>query len=144
MNGYLLFILFVILAGYLLEGLVSYLNLRSLDPELPVELSDVFDREKYARSQEYTRVTTRFSLLENTVITSATILFILLGGFNRIDALARSFGFGTIITGLIFTGLLVLLSGLIGLPFSIYSTFVIEERFGFNRTTVRTFILDLL
>ncbi len=144
MNGYLLFILAVILAGYLLEGLVSYLNLRSLDPDLPVEFRDVFDREKYARSQEYTRVTTRFSLLESTVMTAATVFFILIGGFNWIDTLARSFHFGTIVTGLIFTGLLVLLSGMISLPFSIYSTFVIEERFGFNTTSARTFVLDLL
>ena len=144
MNGYLLFILAVILVSYLLEGLISYLNIRSLDPELPVEFSDVFDKEKYAQSQEYTRVTTRFSLVENTVMTTATVFFILAGGFNWIDTVARSLGFDTIITGLFFTGLLVLLSGIIGMPFSIYSTFVIEERFGFNTTTVKTFLLDLV
>lgn len=144
MNGYLLFILAVILVSYLLEGLISYLNIRSLDPELPVEFSDVFNKEKYAQSQEYTRVTTRFSLVENTIMTAATVFFILVGGFNWIDTIARSLGFNTIITGLFFTGLLVLLSSIIGMPFSIYSTFVIEDRFGFNTTTVKTFLLDLV
>ena len=144
MNGYLIFILAVICISYLLEALVSSLNVRSLDPALPVEFSDVFDEEKYAKSQEYTRSSTRFSLVENTIMTAATILFMLLGGFNWIDTIARSLDFGTIVTGLIFTGLLVLLSGIISLPFSIYSTFVIEERFGFNTTTVKTFILDII
>ncbi len=144
MNGYLIFILAVILTSYFLEALVSYLNLRSLDPVLPGEFNDVFDKEKYAQSQEYTRVTTRFSLVESTIMTILTILFILLGGFNWIDTVARSFDFESIITGLVFTGILVLLSGIIGLPFSVYSTFVIEERFGFNTTSAKTFMLDIV
>ncbi len=144
MNGYLIFILAVILLGYLLEGIVSILNLRSLKPELPAEFSDVFDDKKYAESQEYTRITTGFGFLQSTFMTTITIPFIVLGGFNWIDINARSFGYGSIITGLLFTGFLVFLSGMVGLPFSIYSTFVIEERFGFNTTTVKTFILDII
>lgn len=144
MNGYLIFILTVILISFILEGIVSLLNLRSLDPQLPQEFADVFDNKKYADSQEYTKATTRFGLLQNTIMTVLTILFILTGGFNRIDQISRSFGFGSIITGLIFTGLLILISGIAGLPFSIYSTFVIEERFGFNKTTIKIFILDII
>ncbi|MFZ5798950.1 MAG: M48 family peptidase [Desulfobulbus sp.] len=143
MNSYLIFILAVILLGFLLEAGASLLNLRALDPRLPEEFTDVFDRERYARSQEYTRATTRFGLLREGVATLLTVAFLLAGGFNWADTLARSFGFGSIGTGLIFSGLLLLLSGLTGLPFSLYATFVIEERFGFNRTTVRTFVLDL-
>ena len=144
MNGYLLFILAVILISFILEGVVSLLNVRSLDPRLPVEFADVFDQEKYAQSQKYTRMTTRFGLVQNTIMTILTVLFILLGGFNWIDQVARSFSFGSIVTGLIFTGLLILISGAAGLPFSVYSTFVIEERFGFNKTTWATFILDIV
>ncbi len=143
MNGYLVFILAVILTGFCLEVLVALLNLRALQPVLPQEFADVFDKEKYAQSQKYTRATTRFGLLQNSIMTPVTILFILLGGFNWVDSLARSLDPGPIITGLIFTGLLMFLSGLVGLPFSMYMTFVIEERFGFNKTTVRTFILDM-
>ncbi|HEJ83424.1 MAG TPA: M48 family peptidase, partial [Desulfobacteraceae bacterium] len=143
MNGYLIFILAVILTGYILEVLVAVLNLQSLQPVLPEEFADVFDKDKYAESQKYTRTTTRFGLLQNSIMTPVTILFILLGGFNWVDNLARSLEQGSIITGLVFTGLLLLLSGLAGLPFSIYATFVIEERFGFNKTTVKTFILDI-
>lgn len=144
MNGYLIFILAVILLSYLLEGIVSILNLQSLSPELPAEFSDVFDEKKYAKSQKYTRVTTGFGFLQSSIMTLITIPFILFGGFNWIDIYARSFGLGTIMTGLIFTGILIFLSGIASLPFSIYSTFVIEERFGFNTTSVKTFILDFI
>lgn len=144
MNGYLLFILSVLLLGYLIELVVALLNLRSLNPDLPAEFAGVYDRDQYARSQEYTRVQTRFSLVQSTVSLVVTLAFILAGGFNLIDLAARSFGFSPIATGLLFTGLLGLLSAALNLPFSIYSTFVIEQRFGFNKTTVATFILDLL
>ncbi|HBI16132.1 MAG TPA: peptidase M48 [Desulfobulbaceae bacterium] len=144
MNGYLIFILSVIVLSFLIEAGVSLLNLRALDPRLPVEFSDVFDRERYARSQEYIRATTCFALVRGAATTLLTLLFLLLGGFNLADTIARSLGFGSIVTGLIFTGLILLLGGLAGLPFSLYSTFVIEERFGFNRTTARTFAMDLI
>lgn len=142
MNGYLLFILGIILVGYLLETVVALLNLRSLHPELPAEFVGTYDSEQYARSQEYTRVTTRFSLVQNTIGILLTVIFILAGGFNLVDGAARSFGFSSIPTGLLFTGLLALLSTAVNLPFSVYSTFVIEQRFGFNTTTIKTFILD--
>jgi STE24 endopeptidase len=87
-------------------------------------------------------VTTRFSLMESTVSIILTVFFIVAGGFNLIDGTARSFGLSSIPTGLLFTGMLGLLSTFLNLPFSTYSTFVIEQRFGFNTTTVKTFILD--
>jgi len=143
MNPYLIFILAVLILGYLLNLVIAILELRALDPELPPEFSNVFDQEKYRQSQQYTRVTTRFSQIHDTFMLVVTIVFILAGGFNRIDLMARSFGQGSIATGLLFTGGLALLSAIIGLPFSVYSTFVIEERFGFNKTTLKTFVLDL-
>jgi len=142
MNGYLLCILAILLLGYLLDLTVALLNLRSLRPELPLEFAGVYDADQYARSQEYTRVTTRFSLIHNTVSLMLTLVFILMGGFNLIDLAARSFALSSIPTGLLFTGMLALLSTALNLPFSVYSTFVIEQRFGFNTTTVATFILD--
>lgn len=142
MNGYLLFILSVLLVGYLIDLVVALLNLRSLNPRLPDEFAGVFQPDQYVRSQEYTRVQTRFSLLQSTVSLVLTILFILVGGFHYIDLVARSFNLSSIGTGLLFTGLFGLLSAVLSLPFSIYSTFVIEQRFGFNTTTVTTFVLD--
>jgi len=142
MNGYLIFILAILLLSYALELAVALLNLRSLTPRLPAEFVGVYDQEQYARSQEYTRVTTRFSLVQSTVSIVLTVVFILAGGFNLIDGAARSFGLSSIPTGLVFTGMLALLSTALNLPFSVYSTFGIEQRFGFNTTTVATFLLD--
>ncbi|MCI5141103.1 MAG: hypothetical protein D3909_05120 [Candidatus Electrothrix sp. ATG1] len=144
MNPYLIFILVVLVFGFLLDLVTGFLEIRSLQPELPSEFRDVYDEEKYRTSQEYTKAKTIFSLLQDTVTLVLTLIFILAGGFHAVDLLARSFGWGAISTGLLFTGMLVLLSALLGLPFSLYSTFVLEERFGFNRTTIKTFVFDLL
>ena len=142
MNPYFIFIIAAILLDYGLNILVAILNLKSLDPKLPTEFKDTFDEGKYAKLQEYTRVVTKFSIVKDTIITIITLVFIILGGFNKLDIWARSFGFSEIITGLIFIGSLFFLMFLLELPFSLYYTFVIEERFGFNKTTIKTFIAD--
>jgi len=125
-----------------METSSDILNLRHVSPTLPEEFKGHYDPERYARSQEYVTVTTRYGLLVDFLNTAIITSFILVGGFAVVDAMARRFGSGEISRGLIFTGVLVLASRLLGLPFSAYRTFVIEERFGFNRTTPRTFALD--
>jgi STE24 endopeptidase len=112
--------------------------------DLPDEFKGYYDAERYKKSQKYLQETTQFTFITHTVSTSITVAFIVVGGFNLVDRIARDFGFGDIITGLIFVGTLLLASSIIHLPFSAYSTFVIEEKYGFNRTTVKTFILDIL
>lgn len=144
MNPWLLFILIVIIAHYLLDTIISGLNLKALSPELPDEFSDTFDQAKYRQSQSYTKVSTKFSLLENSVTTLLTVIFLLSGGFNLIDLFVRNFGLGSIATGTCYAITILILSFIVGLPFNIYSTFVIESRFDFNRTTPKTFILDIV
>jgi STE24 endopeptidase len=144
MNSWLLFVLAVIALGFLLDLLVSILNLKALSPVVPGEFEDIYDRQRYKQSQQYTRDTTKFSLVQCSFTTFLTLVFVLAGGFNVVDVYVRSFGFGEIVTGLLFTGLLLLLALILGLPFSLYTTFVIEEKYGFNRTTAKTFILDIL
>jgi STE24 endopeptidase len=144
MNTWLIIILLILLTSYLLELSVSLLNIRALSSNLPDEFRTIYNNQEYRKSQKYTRATTFFSLVENSLSTLLTVLFLILGGFNYVDIWARSFGFGQITTGLFFIGGLALLSFLVNLPFSLYSTFVIEERFGFNRTSLKTFILDII
>lgn len=144
MNTWLIVVLCIILTSFTLELVVSYLNIGALTPELPKEFEDIYNKDEYQKSQQYTKATTRFGIFENSVSTLLTVGFLILGGFNWIDTIARSFGYGAIVTGLLFTAGLGILSFLVGIPFSIYSTFVIEEKFGFNKTTVKTFILDLI
>lgn len=145
MNGYLIFILVVIVIGYLIGLVPSILNLKNLSPELPKEFEGYFDEEKYKQSQLYTKDTTKFSFITSTFSVITTVGFIILGGFEYVDIFARSFEFKSdIITGLLFTGSLLFLSFIVNLPFNLYSTFVIEEKYGFNKTTLKTFILDII
>jgi STE24 endopeptidase len=143
MNVFLGIILFILIGHFVLDLVVARLNLSRLDSQLPPEFVGYYDREKYARSQEYAREHTRFDLIRGGVGLTATGAFILAGGFNAVDRLARTLGSGPILTGLVFLFFVSLLSGLLSLPFRVYGTFVIENRYGFNRTTARTFISDL-
>ncbi|MFQ5707070.1 MAG: M48 family metallopeptidase [bacterium] len=143
MNFYAVVILATLLLSYLLNLITEILNLRALCPELPAEFEGVYEAQKYRKSQEYTRVTTRLGLITSTFSLLLTLVFWFAGGFNFLDEIVRGRGWNPIWTGLAYVGILVLLKGLLSLPFSIYSTFVIEERFGFNKTKAKTFILDI-
>jgi len=144
MNIYLVIILAAIIVEYVIDLVANHLNLKNLKTTLPGEFEDVFDEEKYAKSQRYTRETTKFSNIQSTFMVIVKILFILLGGFNLIDMIARGAGVSNIITGLLFFAILLLLQEVVSIPFSLYSTFVIEEKFGFNKTSVRTFVMDIV
>ena len=144
MNPYLIFILVILIGSYVLELVLDFLNVRYLKTDLPEEFEGYYDGEKYKKSQEYLRENTRFGMISDTIMTPIIIIFILVGGFNAVDRFARSFQLGSIPTGLIFAGVLILAYHVIHIPFSIYGTFIIEEKYGFNKTTVKTFILDIL
>lgn len=142
MNPYAVVIVVCLLAEFLVNLAADLLNLRALDPELPGEFADVYDRERYARSQEYTRECTRFGVLVSGVDLLLVLAFWGLGGFPWLDETTRALGWGAIPTGLAYVGALVLARGAVHLPFEGYSTFVIEERYGFNKTTPATFVAD--
>jgi len=144
MNMWLIFILFILIFSFSLEAVVSLLNLKSLTPTLPPEFENIYDSNEYSQSQQYAETSIKFGLFESSFSTGITVLFLLSGGFNIVDLWVRGLGYGEIITGLFFCAILLALSFLSSLPFSIYSTFIIEERFGFNKTTIKTFILDII
>ncbi len=144
MHCYRIAILAILIGSYLLELLVEKLNLRSMTTELPEEFAGYYDPDRYRQSQRYLVENTRFGLVHSSVVTPVLVAFILFGGFNHVDRFARSLGLDGIWTGLVFTGVLLAAFQLIQLPFSIYDTFVIEEKYGFNRTTPGTFALDVV
>jgi STE24 endopeptidase len=143
-NLYLLAIIVILAGGWLIDLAVEKLNIRNAAPGLPEEFAGYYDAEKYRTSQEYLKENTNFGLVSGGITSAVLLIFILCGGFNYADRFARSFNLGYIPTGLIFAGLLMLCSQLISVPFSAYHTFVIEEKYGFNKTTVRTFIADII
>jgi STE24 endopeptidase len=118
--------------------------LKHLSPVLPKEFEGTYDAEAYKNSQEYTRVYTRFGFLTGSISLIITLVFWFAGGFNYLDTFVRSWDLGAIGNGLIYIAILVLLRSLLSFPFSLYTTFVIEERFGFNKTTIKTFFLDII
>jgi STE24 endopeptidase len=144
MNIYAIIILATIAIDFILDITSNYLNLKSLSKKLPEEFEGVYDEDTYAKSQEYTKVRTKFGFLTGGFDLALVLGFWFSGGFNWLDQIVRAWGFGELVTGLIYIGFLLLAKTILNLPFSIYSTFVIEERFGFNKTTPKTFVLDMV
>jgi STE24 endopeptidase len=134
----------IIIFNFILERVLDYLNSKYWSPDLPKELSDVYDPHQYKKSQLYKKANDKFTLFTNSFSFIIVISMLVLGGFGYIDHIARKFSDNPIVVALIFFGILLLASDLINTPFSIYDTFVIEERFGFNKTNVVTYILDKL
>lgn len=142
MNPYLLTVLTLLVGFTLFHIWIHALNLSALQPEIPGEFKGVYDPEKYAKSQAYLRENTRVDLFTRLLKTSVLIGFILLGGFRWLHATAAAATDSLILQGLVFAGLLLGINTLWGLPFQIHDTFVIEEKYGFNKTTPKTFALD--
>jgi len=144
MNIFSYIIITALFLEFLLNVIADALNLRALKPEIPPALAGVYKPDEYRKSQEYTRSCTRFGFITSSFGLLIILIFWFTGGFNFLDQIVRSWGLGSIVNGLIYIGILIIAYELLTLPFSVYATFVIEERFGFNRTTPRTFITDIL
>ena len=110
MSIYFIIIIGVILFEYILSSLVTHLNLKALDPNLPEEFSDTYDQEKYIKSQEYTKTNSKFSYLTSSVSLIISLAFILGGFYNVVDMYIRSFGYGDILTGIFFFGILMIIT----------------------------------
>ncbi len=119
-------------------------SIRKPVTNLPPELSDVADPETFGRSQQYTLERSKFGLIRGTFSLILLIIFWFAGGFNLLDQWVRSFGWSSIPNGLVYIGSLALANIIVSLPFDLYSTFVIEEKYGFNKTTPHLFVIDRL
>ncbi len=137
-------ILVTLIGSYLIDNLADFLNLGNLNQPIPEQFKDYYDKEKYSKSQDYLKTNTKFGFITSSFDLATILGFWFFGGFESVDSFARSFNFGSIVTGLLFTGTLLLLKFVSSLPFSIYSTFVIEEKFGFNKTTPLVFVTDII
>jgi len=144
MNIYFIIIIGIIVFEYILSFVTRTLNLRALDPTLPAEFIGCYDEDSYLKSQEYTKTNSKFSYLTSTFSLTVSLIFILGGLYNTLDLYVRSLGYGSILTGVCFFATLSIITDLLNMPFSLYSTFVIEEKYGFNKTTLKTFFMDKL
>lgn len=136
------FLIAIIVAKYLLDTFLDSKNAAHFNDAIPTILNDIYSEEEYVKSQKYKKTNYKFSLISSSFSLIITLLFFMLDGFALVDSIARSFSQNEIIIALIFFGIIFFASDIINLPFSYYKTFVIEEKFGFNKTTLKTFILD--
>ncbi len=137
-------ILGIIIFDFLFERWLDYLNLNHFKPELPSELKGIYDQDKYGKSQQYLKANSRFSMISATFSFLLIILMLAFHGFAWLDEMVQHLSPNNYARTLMFFGLLGFGADIISLPFQLYNTFVIEERFGFNKTTVSTFVTDKL
>ena len=132
----------IITFDFALERTLSYLNNKSAKKTIPRELEGIYDAEKYAKSQAYQADVSRFGSFTATLSFVLLFLTIYYGWFGVLDQWIRTFSPNSLVSPLIFFGVLFVISDLFGTPFAIYRTFVIEEKYGFNKMTVKTYVLD--
>ncbi len=145
MTETLFWIIIAILAfDFVLERWLDYLNTTRWNPELPEEVKGIYDEEKYQKQQRYSKTNHRFGMLTSSFSFILIMLMLFFRGFALVNGWALSVIDDQIWTALLFFAILMLASDVLTTPFSIYGTFVIEEKFGFNKTTAKTFILDKL
>ncbi len=135
-------ILLFLISDYLIEAVSDYLNLSVMRDQIPDTFKDVYDAKAYEKSQRYLKTTTIFSRITAAVDLSVILVFWFSKGFLFVDQWVRGFGLGPVLTGVLFIGTLVILKAVLSAPFDMYATFVIEARFGFNKTTWATWIKD--
>lgn len=143
-NSIFYILIAILLFDYFLDLLLGYLNSKNRNKPLPVELHGIYDDEKLSKAIAYDRENARFGNITGTFNTVLILLMFFFGGFAVVDSWAGSVTDNLIFKGLLFFGILGLASDILQTPFSIYHTFVIEQKFGFNKTTPKTFILDKL
>ncbi len=135
-------IIAIVVFDFLFEGVLDYLNMKHFSPVIPSGLEGIYEPDRYKRSQDYLKANSRVAIISSTVMFVALIVVLFAHGFAWLDNLARSETGSPYLRTLIFFGVLGVASTLLSLPFDIYSTFVVEEKFGFNKTTKRTFLTD--
>jgi len=141
-------ILYIILAisivSFLFDLVLEIVNLKAQRKEIPSEIASFYDQEKYLKSLSYTNEQTRFGFIKEGFGFLLSMLILMLGGFGWLDSFLRNYISQEIPLALAFFGLIMILSDIITLPFQLYDTFVVEEKYGFNKTSLKTFIVDKL
>lgn len=140
----LFIILFLVVFSFAFDTILSWLNLKSQPADIPDSVAAFYDRNKYRKSQEYHKHRTKFSFITSGFSFLLSVAMLYFGWFGLIDELLRPYIQNEILLALAFFGVLMLASDMLTLPFQWYSTFVIEEKYGFNKTTVKTFVTDKL
>lgn len=141
---YLLIILLIVVLDFVWTQYLAYRNRKRMSSNIPSQLKGIYDEEDYKKQQDYQRTNSRFGLYTSFFSFIVLVFVLVLGGFGWLDHTLREYVNSEVGLTLSFFGVIYIINTIIGLPFDYYSTFVIEERFGFNKSTKKTFWLDQL
>ena len=141
-NLYYLIIVSAIIIEYLLTSISSVLDIKNITPIIPLDFKKAYDGEKYVRSQEYLKARTRFGLFSSTFSLGLILIVIHSDVFGYLDQYVRLQTENYILQGLLFIGIIYFFQDIISLPFSLYNTFVIEQKFGFNKIKPGLYFFD--
>ena len=139
---YYFIIIGALIVEYLLSTISSVLNMNSITATIPDGFQEFYDDKKYSKSQEYLKDKTKLGLYSSTFSLILTLIVIHFGLFGFLDEFVRSHSTHYIVSGLFFFGILFVINDILNIPFSLYSTFVVEEKYGFNKTSIHTFVSD--
>ena len=140
----LIIIISITIVSYVTDQLLDYINLKAQRTDIPKEVEAFYEKEKYLKSLAYHRELTRFSFITSAVSFLLSFVMLVTGGFGWLDSLLKPHLQSEIVLALAYFAILMLASDILTLPLQWYSTFVIEEKYGFNKTTIKTFITDKL
>lgn len=135
-------IIAIVIIDYLSDRIISHLNAQKFDDPIPEDLKDLYQEQEYKRSQAYKMENYRLSNMAAKYLLFITIAFLMLDGFDMVDRWAREITSNATYITLIFFGIISLGSDILTTPISFYQTFVIEQKYGFNKSSIKTFILD--
>ena len=141
-NTIFFLILILPVTGFIIERYLDYLNSLMWSDILPERLKGICDEEAYRKTQLYQKDNNRLSTWSSVLNLAVILIMIIAGGFALVDNLARSLSANLVIIALAFFGIIGFVSDIINIPFGYYDTFVIEKKYGFNTTTLGTFITD--
>ena len=141
-ENWIYLIIGLVIFNYLFSTVLDYINGKNWKTEVPPVLKDFYDEDKYLKAKNYSKEKGKVSLISSTLSTLITLLFLIFEGYGWLDNFISLYYDIPFLKSGIFFLVLFILSDFISIPFSCYNTFVIEEKYGFNKTTVKTFVLD--
>lgn len=137
-------IIWLVIFEFLLTKFLGFLNTLNWSDKLPKELVGIYDEKKYKKSQNYEKAKYKFGIITSTFSFTVMVVILMVWWFGWLDDLVRSYASNEILLALFFFWIIILFQNIIWLPFSYYSNFVLEERFGFNKMTRKIFFLDMI
>lgn len=137
-------IIALIVFSFLFDTWLDYLNHTHYSKPLPAIVKDVYDEKSLEKQWEYHKANYKLSTLTSVLSFVLTLGVVLGFVLPWLDAIVSSLVSHEFLRSVIFFGIVGLVTQLFSIPFSLYDTFVIEERFGFNKSTLKTFFLDMV